>query len=139
MIIEEVHVHNFGVYHGRHKLRLEPASKKRPLVIIGALNGSGKTTLLDAMQLALYGKLGAYSSRGDGSYDDFLRRAINHAAADHEGASVELVFRQAKDGVEQQYRAHRSWQVRDGKIREAFEVLRDGVADKLLSSTGTTC
>jgi DNA sulfur modification protein DndD len=133
MIIEEVHVHNFGVYNGRHTLRLEPVSKKRPLVIIGALNGSGKTTLLDAMQLALYGKLGNYSSRGDGAYDDFLRRAINHAAGEHEGASVELVFRQAKDGVEQQYRAHRSWQVKDGRIREIFEVLRDGTADKMLS------
>lgn len=133
MIIEEVNVHNFGVYHGRHKLRLEPVSKKRPLVIIGALNGSGKTTLLDAMQLALYGKLGTYSSRGEGAYDDFLRRAINHTAGEHEGASVELVFRQAKDGVEQQYRAHRSWQVKDGKIRETFEVLRDGAADKILS------
>jgi DNA sulfur modification protein DndD len=76
MIIEEVGVRNFGVYHGPHKLRLEPTSKKRPLVIIGALNGSGKTTLLDAMQLALYGKLGTFSSRGEGGYDDFLRRTI---------------------------------------------------------------
>ena len=133
MIIEEINVHNFGVYHGAHKLRLEPVSKKRPLVIIGALNGGGKTTLLDAMQLALYGKLGTYSSRGEGGYDDFLRRTINHAVAEHEGASVELIFRQARDGVEQQYRAHRSWHVKDGRVRETFEVLRDGVADKLLS------
>lgn len=133
MIIEEVCVHNFGVYRGPHKLRLEPTSKRRPLVVIGALNGSGKTTLLDAMQLALYGKLGTYASRGEGSYEDFLRRTINHGAPEHEGASVELVFRQAREGVEQQYRARRLWQVENGKLRETFEVLKDGVADKLLS------
>lgn len=133
MIIEEIRLHNFGVYRGRHVLRLEPTSKRRPLVIVGALNGSGKTTLLDAMQLALYGKQGTYASRGEGSYDDFLRRAINHNAADNEGASVELVFRQAREGVEQQYRAQRSWRVSDGKVKESFQVLRDGAVDELLS------
>lgn len=133
MIIEEICIRNFGVYRGSHKLLLEPTSKNRPIIVVGAMNGAGKTTLLDAMQLALYGKLGTYASRGDGSYEDFLQRTTNYSATAQEGAGIELTFRQAKDGNEQSYRICRSWAHSDGRFQEHFQVFRDGEPDNFLS------
>ena len=57
MILDELVLHNFGVYRGRHVFELTPKSKDRPVILIGALNGSGKTTFLEGLQLAFFGKL----------------------------------------------------------------------------------
>ena len=133
MIIDEIRLRNFGIYGGDHSLDLSPKSAKRPIILISALNGSGKTTLLDAMQLALYGKLGTYSSRGESTYDEFLRKSMNRDGGEKNGSGVELLFRESRDGLDEQYRLHRSWHLRDGKVRESFEVFRNGTLDKVLS------
>jgi DNA sulfur modification protein DndD len=133
MILEELVLHNFGVYEGRQRLDLSPPTPGKPLVLFGGLNGGGKTTLLDGIQLALYGKLAHCSNRGDLSYEEFLRRSINRSVDPHEGAALELQFRFIADGRERVYRVHRSWGCNGSDLRERVEVRCDGVFDRPLT------
>src|ERR1700730_1742975 len=98
MILEELVLHNFGVYRGRQSLSLEPPSSTKPIVLFGGMNGSGKTTLLDALQLVLYGKFAECSNRGESSYEKYLRSAISRSAGSDEGAALELQFRHVSEG-----------------------------------------
>lgn len=132
MIFDEVVLTNVGVYRGRQRIVLSPKSAKRRVVLVGALNGSGKTTLLDSMQLALYGRAGVYASRSSSSYDEFLRQLINKSAPADEGASIDLHFRHAHEGVEHAYQIHRSWSMNGDRVRERFDVIRDGRRDAVL-------
>lgn len=110
------------------------ATKRRNVVLIGAMNGYGKTTLLEALILGLFGRDGlsvlarAVISDGEGerlsqSYDDFLERAL-HAKALEQGrssASVEVVLR---DGSEIA-RVQRIWHFTgSGKHRREDEDVR---------------
>lgn len=128
MIFEELVLHNFGIYRGRHSIDLRPEPGK-PIILIGALNGGGKTTLLDALQLVLYGKLARCSNRGSLAYDAFLKRSINRFAEEDEGAALELQFRHHTESGEELIRVHRSWRSTGKGIRETLEVLRDGQLD----------
>jgi len=56
VILEELTLHNFCAFGGRHTLDLAPPSDSKPIVLVGGMNGAGKTSLLEALQLALYGK-----------------------------------------------------------------------------------
>ncbi|KQM98013.1 DNA sulfur modification protein DndD [Sphingomonas sp. Leaf25] len=130
MIIDELTVHDFGVYAGRQTAVLTPHSQDRPIILFGGLNGAGKTTLLDALQLGLFGTAAAVSNRSGGSYDDYLRRSIHRRAPAPE-AAIEVAFRHVSEGRERSVRLHRSWSVRGERVRERFEVLRDGKPDAL--------
>lgn len=133
MILDEIVVHNFGVYRGRQALDLRPPSREQPIILFGGLNGGGKTTLLDALQLALYGKLAQCSNRGDLPYEEFLRRTIHRGASPADGAALELEFRHRSEAREDTFRIHRSWSVRDGRVREKLEVQRNGSDDPVLT------
>jgi len=128
MIFEELVLHNFGVYKGRHTLDLRPEPGK-PIILIGALNGGGKTTLLDALQLVLYGKLARCSNRGKLPYDRFLERSINRYSDVSEGAALELQLRHSTETGEEIVRVHRSWRSVGKTIRETVEVTRNGQLD----------
>lgn len=128
MIFEELVLHNFGIYRGRHSIDLRPEPGK-PIILIGALNGGGKTTLLDALQLVLYGKLARCSNRGSLAYDTFLKRCINRFAEPEEGTALELQFRHHTESGEEVIRVHRSWRSTGKGVRETLEVLRDGQLD----------
>lgn len=129
MILDELTLHNFGVYGGRQSVALTP-DEKRPITLFGGLNGGGKTTLLDALQLCLYGPTARCSNRNGLAYDEFLRRSI-HRTADAPEAAIELEFRHTRNGEEQRFRLHRSWRSIPSGCPERFEVLRDGELDKL--------
>jgi DNA sulfur modification protein DndD len=133
VIFDEIVVHNFGVYGGRHSLNLTPPSKSKPVVLIGGLNGGGKTTLLDAIHLSLYGKRARCSNRGGLGYDDYLRKCIHHKVSPEEGAAVEVQFRQRTEGLENKWRVHRSWRASAGGISEKVEVIRNGTFDRVLT------
>ncbi|TMN24168.1 DNA sulfur modification protein DndD [Pseudoxanthomonas sp. X-1] len=130
MVLDELVLHNFGVYGGRQSVTLTPTHPNRPIILFGGLNGGGKTTLLDALQLCLFGNAARCSNRNGLAYNDYLTKCI-HRDADSREAAIELVFRHTVDGEEQQYRIHRSWKVTDSGCRERFHVLRDGQMDKL--------
>ncbi|MCW8138435.1 MAG: DNA sulfur modification protein DndD [Planctomycetota bacterium] len=134
MILDEIVLHNFGVYGGRQPIKLTPGSPDRPVVLFGGLNGGGKTTLLDGLNLALYGKRALCSNRGNLSYEDYLRRSIHRQAAPSDGAAVEVEFRSRSEGRERRYRVNRSWQS-NGSVRERLEVFLDGKHDRVLSDS----
>lgn len=139
MIIDEVVLHNFGVYRGRQQIKLTPTSPKKPVILIGGLNGGGKTTLLDALQLVLYGKMARCSSRGSMAYEDFLRCTIHRATPMREGAALELQFRHTLDGEEQTYRVHRSWRQNGQGVRERIEVIHNDKFDRVLTDAWQEC
>ncbi len=132
MILDELTLHNFGIYSGRHSFRLTPPSAEKPIILIGGLNGGGKTTLLDAIQLALYGKRARCSGRGGLSYEEYLRRSISRRISSLEGASVALEFRFWTNAKENIYRVIRSWSNKDnGVVKEHVQVMVNGRLDKV--------
>ena len=133
MTLDEIVLHNFGVYEGRQSIRLSPLSKSKPVVLIGGLNGGGKTTLLDAISLTLYGRRARCSNRGTLAYDDYLRRSVHRGVSTGEGAATEIQFRQYSEGVEHTYRIHRSWAANSDRVTERVEVIKDGILDRLLT------
>lgn len=133
MIIDEIVLHNFGVFKGQQTVTLTPPSKLKPIILFGGYNGTGKTTLLDAIQLALYGKFSRCSNRGNLSYEEFLSRSIHKSANPQEGASIELQFRHMSNGKEHIYRIRRIWSQKRKSIHEYVEVIKDGTLDKVLT------
>ena len=130
MILDELVLHNFGVYRGRQAIKLTPPARKRPVVLFGGLNGGGKTTLLDGLQLALYGKNAHCSNRGSLGYHDYLERCINTQVPRSEGAGVEIQFRHRSEGKEHRYRVSRTWNATpSGSIREKLQVMWAGDPD----------
>jgi DNA sulfur modification protein DndD len=133
MLLQEITLHNFGGYRGRHEIHLAPPGPDQPIVLFGGLNGAGKTTLLDALQLVLYGKRARCSGRGNLAYDEYLRRSINRAVQGREGAALELRFVAPFDGSSSQFRVQRSWDQNKRSIKEHLAVSRDGVHSQLLT------
>ena len=133
MILDEITLHNFGLYLGRQTLRLTPEPGK-PVILIGGLNGGGKTTLLDALQLALYGKFARCSGRGSLAYEEFLRQSISRSALPEDGASLEVELRRTTAGVSHKYRVCRYWSAIGTTVRESVEVYVDGLFDGVLTS-----
>lgn len=135
MFLEEVTIHNVGLYRNSHTLKLSPPSQDKPVVLVGGLNGSGKTTLLDSIQLALYGKRARLSNRGSLPYEEYLRRSINSSIAPYEEASVTLQFRQWSEGREHTYRVRRAWTSNGRGVVEHVAVLHDNSPDRVLTET----
>lgn len=128
MIFEEMVLHNFGVYRGRHTVDLGVKPGK-PIIIVGALNGGGKTTFLDALQLVLYGKLAKCSNRGTLAYETYLRRCINRFAKPEYGAALELTLRIQTETGSERIKVHRSWRVVGKGLKEKVEIFRNNVLD----------
>lgn len=135
MVIEELVVHNFGVFRGEQRVILAPPSKSKPVVLFGGLNGAGKTTLLEAMQLVLYGRSGANSHKSELGYDEYLRRLIHRQVNPKEGAAVEITLRVNEDGQSTRIRVRRTWSATNAKVSENLEAFRDGVPDQHLADT----
>ncbi|HEX3885397.1 MAG TPA: DNA sulfur modification protein DndD [Stellaceae bacterium] len=130
MILDDLTLHNFGVYGGRQSITLTPTGSGRPIILFGGLNGGGKTTLLDALQLCLYGPAARNSNRNGLGYEEYLRRCIHRGGGPRE-AAIEVAFRHTANGEEQRFRLHRSWIAGNTGCRERFHVLRNGELDKL--------
>ena len=124
MILDELVVHNFGLFAERQKIELTPPEPEKSIILFGGLNGHGKTTLLDAMQLCLYGPFANTSNRNGKSYHDYLTKCV-HSGSRVKEAAVEIAFRHTVDGHEHRYRLHRSWSVGSSGCRERFEVLKN--------------
>ena len=75
MIINQLTLHNFGVYAGTNIFEF---TNKNPIVLIGGMNGRGKTTFLEAILLSLYGSNSiAYKESNYNSYNQYLRSYVN--------------------------------------------------------------
>ena len=130
MIFDQLILHDFGIYAGRHEVTLTPPDTSQPIVLVGALNGRGKTTFFDAIGLALYGQRARLSNRGSLAWDEYLRRSINHQAT---GASIQLAFRVPEMLSERHYLITRSWESTGKGIREDFAVKIDGEVNLALA------
>lgn len=135
MLLEQLTLHNLGVYRGRQTVDLSPRSPDKPVILFGGLNGGGKTTLLDALQLALYGNRARCSNRNGSSYEDFIRRSVNRTVPPSEGAGVELKFTVQSGGEPVTYDVLRTWQLTDKSMREELTVLINGTVDPLLTES----
>jgi len=133
MIIDEITIHNFGVYLGRHTVSLKPKNAKKPIILIGGLNGVGKTTFMDAFQLALFGKFSNCSNRGSLAYDKYLQKSIHNSVDPKDGAAVYLKFRHSANGIERSYEIKRSWKLNRKNISETVEVLCDDQLDAVIT------
>src|SRR5947199_9067544 len=121
MILQQLTLHNFGVYRGEQVFDLAPARRRNrpvPIILFGGINGGGKTTILDAIQLVLYGNRARCSKRGDKSYDEFLAASVHHGVPASDGAAIQLAFRFAAEGEEHLYEVTRAWSAARDKWRE---------------------
>lgn len=132
MILDEIVLHNFGLYAERQAVALTPPGSGRSIILFGGLNGHGKTTLLDAVQLCLYGPFAKISNRNGLAYQDYLARSV-HRGSDTREAAVELAFRHTIDGKEDRFRLHRSWRKGASGYREHFEVIKNRHRDDALA------
>ncbi len=132
MILDELVLHNFGVYRGRQRIDLS-VTADRPIVLIGGLNGNGKSTFVDALHLGFFGKMARCSGRNGLSYNEFLRRSINRSVNPADGAAIEISFRQTSGAEQSTYRLHRSWRAKGTSLRERFFVLKNGQKDGALT------
>ena len=132
MILDQVTLHNFGVYAGVQRVDLTPPSSDKPIVLFGGLNGAGKTTMMDALQLCIFGPAARCAGRDENNYKDFLAGKIcKHSSSGQ--ASVSVVFRCITDSVEICYNVTRSWQYAGSGVSEKLKVTRDHHADKSLT------
>ncbi|MBB5987868.1 DNA sulfur modification protein DndD [Sphingobium lignivorans] len=131
MILDELVLHDFGVYGGRQRIALTPTARDKPIILFGGLNGGGKTTLLDALQLCFFGNVAQCAGRGDLTYDEYLRRSVHHGAEASE-AAIEVAFRHTVDGEVQNWRLTRSWSAGE-QVRERFQVIRNDRLDRAAS------
>lgn len=132
MILDDITLHNFGLYADRQTIALTPPSPDKPVILFGGLNGGGKTTLLDALQLCMFGAHARVSSRGALAYPEYLARCIYRGATKPE-AALEIGFRHTVEGKEDIYRLHRSWRRNNGSCKEHFEVLKNGHLEPALA------
>lgn len=132
MLLDTITLHNFGTYLGRQSISLTPASRERPVILIGGLNGAGKTTLLDALQLTLFGPHARCSGRRNLAYDDYLTACISRGA-DVPEAAVELSFRHKRAGHEDRFHLRRSWKKTGKGCAERLEVMVNDRLDPLLT------
>ena len=133
MILDELILHNFGIYRGRQRFDLS-VTVDRPIVLIGGLNGNGKSTFVDALHLGFFGKMARCSARNGLGYKEFLRRSINRSVNPADGAAIEIAFRQTSGAEQSTYHLHRSWYARGTSLRERFFVLKDGQEDGVLTA-----
>lgn len=133
MILENITLHNFGLYKGRQSINLAPPSPKKPVVLLGGQNGAGKTTLLDALLLAMYGNLARCSNRGNQAYDKYLLSCINKNVSSKDGAALEIQFKHKLNGSEDTYNLRRLWSQNGKGVKEYLEIYKNDKLDNVLS------
>ena len=128
MILDEISLHDFGVYEGLQTLTLTPPSSRRPIVLFTGLNGAGKTTILEALQIGLFGANAMCLS--EQSYQEYMARAINKKSKWGQ-SGITLNFRRMEDGKEVSYCLSRIWKKSGKKVKESLEVYRDDQLDRV--------
>jgi len=132
MILDKLSLHNFAIYKGEQEFDLNPLSKKKPIILIGAMNGSGKTTFLQSIDFLLYGKNSNTFKSQNLSYEGYLEKNI-HKDHKNEGASISLNFRKQTRGKEEAFKVVRMWKKSGDKIKENFYVYVNDILDEIIT------
>ena len=132
MILDKLSLHNFAIYKGEQEFDLNPLSKKKPIILIGAMNGSGKTTFLQSIDFLLYGKNSNTFKSQNLSYEGYLEKNIHKDHKD-EGASISLNFRKQTRGKEENFKVVRMWKKNGEKIKENLFVYVNDNLDDLIT------
>jgi DNA sulfur modification protein DndD len=132
MILDKLSLHNFAIYKGEQEFDLNPLSKKKPIILIGAMNGSGKTTFLQSIDFLLYGKNSNTFKSQNLSYEGYLEKNI-HKDHKNEGASISLNFRKQTRGKEENFKVVRMWKKSGDKIKENFYVYVNDILDEIIT------
>ncbi len=129
MILDELVLHNYGVFAGRHTIELTPAGTQTPIILFGGTNGAGKTTLLEALQIALFGARASCIRQASGGYSSMLRSKISLTAPERQ-AALSISFRHFAVRAEQRFKVSRTW---DRNGRETVDVFENGKHSSALS------
>ena len=132
MILDKLSLHNFAIYKGEQEFDLNPLSKKKPIILIGAMNGSGKTTFLQSIDFLLYGKNSNTFKSQNLSYEGYLEKNI-HKDHKNDGASISLNFRKQTRGKEENFKVVRMWKKSGEKIKENFYVYVNDIFDEIIT------
>ena len=132
MILDKLSLHNFAIYKGEQEFDLNPLSKKKPIILIGAMNGSGKTTFLQSIDFLLYSKNSNTFKSQNLSYEGYLEKNI-HKDHKNDGASISLNFRKQTRGKEENFKVVRMWKKSGEKIKENFYVYVNDIFDEIIT------
>ena len=132
MILDKLSLHNFAIYKGEQEFDLNPLSKEKPIILIGAMNGSGKTTFLQSIDFLLYGKNSNTFKSQNLSYEGYLEKNI-HKDHKNDGASISLNFRKQTRGKEENFKVVRMWKKSGEKIKENFYVYVNDIFDEIIT------
>ena len=132
MILDKLSLHNFAIYKGEQEFDLNPLSKEKPIILIGAMNGSGKTTFLQSIDFLLYGKNSNTFKSQNLSYEGYLEKNI-HKDHKNDGASIGLNFRKQTRGKEENFKVVRMWKKSGEKIKENFYVYVNDILDEIIT------
>ena len=132
MLLQSLHLNNFGPYRGTHQIAFS-TDVEHPITLIGGKNGAGKTSIIDALLLAIYGPR-AKHRLGFDHYSAFLASLIYKGERTSE---VRLEFLDDAEGQESHYSVNRSWQLKNEadptQIKEMLTVEIDGEPIKTFS------
>ena len=129
MIINQLTMHNFGVYAETNTFEF---SHKKPIVLIGGMNGRGKTTFLEAILLSLYGTNSiAYKESKYRSYNQYLRSYVNKSASNQTTyVELEFVLNESSNDI---YTVRREWDALTKITKETISVWQNGEYNDFLT------
>lgn len=146
MIIKEIELNNFRIYHKKNPLNLTSSDSEKNIFIVSGKNGFGKTTLLISFVWCLYGRQMAdvdeiYDKEisDNGGYPKFISESLNKEAAAQglNKFSVSITF----DKVVipeidcKEIKVTRTYVV-DGSNDDQLEILVDGSKNELADELG---
>lgn len=141
MYLSEVHLVNWRSYRDA-RFKFKAPTKRRPLVLIGAMNGHGKTSFLLSLYLGLFGRFGLRHAEGFATHDandlayyrDAIARFRRNSATTDDPTVIDLTFSPTRDEQDvREIRVVRRWFFTTGnRLRQG-----DGFEERELHVNGT--
>ncbi|MGI6554472.1 MAG: DNA sulfur modification protein DndD [Bacillota bacterium] len=127
MKINKITLHNFKGYFGSFSFDLSTTNQKN-VILLGGQNGAGKTSLIEAIRVALLGPYAFGLKTYSDSYFEEVRRMLNKNALENKERhySIQLDFDISEDLENQHYKFIRHWEIKNDRIKEKFDVVKDG-------------
>ncbi|WP_172251707.1 DNA sulfur modification protein DndD [Saccharibacillus deserti] len=128
MHITKLLLRNIGAYYGTSHSFDFRTDKERNVVLLGGKNGAGKTTILESLRIVLFGSM-AYGFMTDNEpyfkkiHSLLNRKAIQGGENDYQ---IRLEYTSTEEFRKANYILTRHWHFKKGKVREEFEVIKDG-------------